>query len=844
MREVGKQLVSMVKSGLIFKILYLLLGLLSFNSLTCNRPILTVLSYFLTLIGCIYFVVRFFHFNRYRSSKGILFLILFVVSYVISAVLNIQYGITENAKALVWILFQFFLLYAYDAGVSKTKARQEFRIFSHVFLVYTFIMAVVGSVLLFMNYHYYGMYNGKQFIIGFLWNRLWGLYSDPNYGAVFGVISFVLCLYFLFKAKKRWQKAMYIIMAVFQVAYIAFSDSRTALVSFMLTTGVGTFLFLLRYEKNKHPQKKFLRAVLTVVLTVVAFVLPLVVVQATAYSGSYVLKAIQSHYSTEKPGKEEEDESLMIGRQEADMNNDISNRRFAIWESAAEISASKPLFGVSFRHIVPYAKEHLPETYIVNNDYTDFASMHNVFVDVLVSQGAVGLVLFAGFILAVVITIFKNLFRKNDQEYLENLFLICTILPIAASAMFYSEILYINTAGAVFFWSTLGWLVKNLTQKEPSENEVGILTFHNATNYGACLQAFALQTKLTEMGHPADIVDYRPAAVEDDFGIIIKNQLRDACKNPVSFVKFWISVVLHLPWRVLRENNFLRFRQKNYSLSDETYSDLSELRAGAQKLPYSHYFFGSDQVWNPDITKGVDPAYFGAFCPDGAVKSSYAASTGSRQPSAEEKKEIQEQLKNVNNISVREAASAEWLSEITEKPISVCVDPTLLLTPETWDKYCKKTNVRGDYILVYVLEINPELSNLVASIAKEKNLPVLFFDIKNRYGCKAISKNIADPFSFISYLKDAKYVITNSFHGTVFSVLFRKQFLCLPNRTNPTRMVELLQKLGLGDRLVASADDIAALDRAIDFDAAFQKLDELKADSQKYLDSVFSSRGE
>lgn len=843
MRTIGKQFASIVKSGLLFKILYLILALLSFNSLFSNRPVLTYFSYFLTLVGCIYLVYRFFHFNRYRSTKGIIFLLLFIVSYVISSILNIKYGVTENAKAMIWMLFQFFLLYAYDAGASKEQTKKEFKIFSHVFLTYTFLMAIIGTVLLFMNYRYYGIYNGKTIIIGFLWNRLWGLYSDPNYGAVFGVISFILCFYYLFHAKKKWQKALYIVMAVFQVAYIAFSDSRTALVAFMLTAGVGAFLFFLRYEKQKH-QKKIVRACLTVLLTIVAFVLPYVVIQTTAYGGSYLLKAIQSSYGSELPGEIENDESLTIGRQEADMNNDISNRRFAIWESALEVSSTKPIFGVTFRQIVPYAKENLPDTYIVNNDYTSFASMHNVFMDVLVSQGAVGLLLFLSFIVTILITIFKYLFRKNDKEYLENLFLICTILPIAISAMFYSEILYINTANAVLFWFGLGCLVKNLTQKEDSQNEVGILTFHNATNYGACLQAFALQTKLTEMGHPADIVDYRPAAIEDDFGIIIKNQLRDACKSPAKFIKFWISTLLHLPWRVLRENKFIRFRQKNYSLSDETYSDIDELRTDAKKMPYSYYFFGSDQIWNPRITNGVDPVYYGAFCPENTVKASYAASTGTKQPASEEKAEIQTQLKNLNAVSVREAASAEWLSELTDKPIEISVDPTLLLSSDTWESYCKKTKVRGDYILVYVLEINPELSALVSSVAKEKNLPVVFFDLKNRYGCKAISKNTADPFEFISYLKDAKYVITNSFHGTVFSVLFRKQFLCVPNQKNPTRMVELLQKLGLGDRLVESRENLAVLDREIDYEAVLDKLNSLKDASQNYLESVFSIRGE
>lgn len=843
MKECINKTVPFIESGFIFKILYLILGLLSFNNLFSGSLFLTISSVLLTLVGGVYLVIRIFHFNKYRKTKGLVFLILFVASFAVSSLLNAKYGLTENIKGGIWMVFQFFLLYAYDERMSKDEAKREFKIFSHVFLIYSFLMALVGIVLLFLNFQYYKIVNGKTIIIGFLWNRLWGLYSDPNYGAIFGVVSIVLCIYFLLSAKKKWQKCLYILTIISQVAYIAFSDSRTALVAFMLTSGILVFLFAIRWKKLQC-RNKLLSGFLAVILAAFGCVLPFFITQVTANAGSHVLQAIHQSISLNPSGDEapEEDPELNIGRQDEDMNNDISNRRFAIWKSAMEVTSTKPIFGVSFRNIVPYARENLPNTYIVNNDHTSFASMHNVFVDTTVSQGIIGLALWVAFVVVIFVNVLTRLFKKKDKNYYELVLLLCAVLPIAISAMFYSEILYINTGGAVFFWCVLGYFMHGLTRKDDGNKEVGILTFHNARNYGACLQTLALQTKLEEMGHSAEIVDYQPAAIEDDFGIIIKNHFREACKSPISLIKFVVSTLLHLPWRTVKENKFIAFRQNYYHLSEATYSDNQQLSMAVSqnKMSYPFYFFGSDQIWNPAITRGVDPAFYGAFASNESVKASYAASTGTAVPSEEVQSEIKNQLKNLNAISVRESDSKKWLSALTDKEIHTVIDPTLLLTAETWDSYCKKIHIKKPYIFVYVLEINESLISTVTALSKEKNLPVVFFDLKNRYGCKAYSKYTADPLEFISYLKHAEYVVTNSFHGTVFSIVFKKKFICVPNQKNPTRMVELLKNLGLENRLYQLNDHAVDIDEDIDFASVHQKLDVLRVQSQNYLEEVFS----
>ena len=147
---------------------------------------------------------------------------------------------------------------------------------------------------------------------------------------------------------------------------------------------------------------------------------------------------------------------------------DVSNRRFSIWGSAIEVFKTKPLTGVSFRNVVPYALENLPETYIVNNNQTNFASMHNLFMDVLVSQGLLGIGLFIAFMILALITVFKKLFKLDRQNYIFYGLVLSIIVPIFVSSFFYSEILYINTSGAVIFWIALGYLM-NLSDKLQKE---------------------------------------------------------------------------------------------------------------------------------------------------------------------------------------------------------------------------------------------------------------------------------------------------------------------------------------------------------------------------------------
>ena len=131
-----------------FKLLFLALTLLSFNGLTANRSVLTWIAYAVTAIGIAVLVIRVVCFKKYLHAKGLFLLIAFCGSYALSALLTRQYGLSENAKALVWMAFQYFILYTYDTTTDGTAEKKEFYIISHFFMAYTFLAVAAGTVML------------------------------------------------------------------------------------------------------------------------------------------------------------------------------------------------------------------------------------------------------------------------------------------------------------------------------------------------------------------------------------------------------------------------------------------------------------------------------------------------------------------------------------------------------------------------------------------------------------------------------------------------------------------------------------------------------------------------
>jgi hypothetical protein len=348
----------------------------------------------------------------------------------------------------------------------------------------------------------------------------------------------------------------------------------------------------------------------------------------------------------------------------------------------------------------------------------------------------------------------------------------------------------------------------------------GILTFHEVLNYGAILQNYALQKIVGKINEEINIetIDLHRSYFENKtklFKIDNKNKVKSTINNMVLY-----------PYKSKRKKLFEQFISKNIKMSKKI-NNTNEI------IDYDGFIVGSDQVWNPEIIN-FDSNFFLDFAPANVNKISYAASFGKTLMTDKEIAFISENIKNFNYISVREKSAKEILTELNIPNINITLDPTLLLSKAEWLVLDNRKFENKKFVLLYSLEKNDILERAAENIAKEKNLEIIrmipsnkkdFIGYKNAYG----------PNEFISAFNNASYVVTNSFHGTVFSVIFHKQFTTILHKTRGTRMENLLGELGLTDRILVNEDSDNFYNQKIDFDMVDNKLKKLQNESIMFL---------
>ncbi len=371
--------------------------------------------------------------------------------------------------------------------------------------------------------------------------------------------------------------------------------------------------------------------------------------------------------------------------------------------------------------------------------------------------------------------------------------------------------------------------------------KTGIITFHFAHNQGAVLQCYALQKALGEMGHEASVINYCPvyhtvrySAIRNPF--LMAKQSYNKMKNRKITVRIYnmarnfakgIYINIKKTY-VLREENFSRFINKNLNLSDK-YKTLDALRKNPPK--YDAYVSGSDQLWNPELMDGAfDPAYFLDFGAGDIRKITYAVSLKESYTN-DEKKVMKKLCENLDAVSIREEnATAD---EVLNGDYTVCIDPTLLFGMEDYEEVISEKTEDKPYIFVYGFQTSDEIIEAVNKISQELGVRVINGS-PDRINIKGVEKVYNyGPDEFLSYIKNAEVVITNSFHGTAFSLIFKKKFVTISHTTRGKRMIELLGKLGLSDRIWGNSE--CDWNKDIDYAEAGKKLEELKAEAFDYL---------
>ena len=482
---------------LTFKIMYFVLVLISFNSIFAMQTYLTYISFFITVFGAVVVLNRLTHIKDYINKYTIV-LFLFLSSYFISSIVMREYGIVENAKAMVWMTIQYFILFATDKNKSSLEIKKEMDIISIIFIIYTFICSIVGILMMFFNYGIYKIVNDVGIMAGFVDNRLWGVYSDPNYGAVFAVISIFLSIYYLKKLDKTILKTGLIANIIVEFLYICFSDSRTGKAAFICSAFVFVFIELYREGKiavNKKEfyfsgvKKLFICTFYGLVIASLIFVsIPatlkvankikvqdlnqvtgsIFIVNASTMDSNISISP-NALYKMETVQVKLDNDNMQIGRDRDKIKSEnFTSNRFGIWKSAYEIFKTTPVVGTTFRHINDYAVKNLPETFLAQPG-SDFHSMHNFLVDIMVSQGSIGLLLIFAFITFALKDVLTKVKYIKDDDYRLYCFVFSSLTAILVSMMFYSEAFYMNTGGAFLFWTFLGYILNSFLVANKNE---------------------------------------------------------------------------------------------------------------------------------------------------------------------------------------------------------------------------------------------------------------------------------------------------------------------------------------------------------------------------------------
>lgn len=334
--------------------------------------------------------------------------------------------------------------------------------------------------------------------------------------------------------------------------------------------------------------------------------------------------------------------------------------------------------------------------------------------------------------------------------------------------------------------------------------KIGILTFHCAHNYGAVLQAYGLQEYLKSCGHEVEMIDYRPKYLICGYrAFSLPSLCGISLLKKFKRIAYWgLTFLWRIPVRVRRRKGFEKFIREKLNLSRDRFTEGG--RVPVEKC--DAIVFGSDQIWSPNHTNGGDAVFLGDFpAPAGTLKIAYAASAGAASATLGENPVFANALKNFNAISVRESNLAESLQPKTDLKIETVLDPTLLVDKSVWEKLAEPPKTQKKYVLVYQVVYNPEADRIAKELAGQIGAEVI--SVWSGYTLRGNMLKTETPEQFVGWFKNAACVVSTSFHGTAFGLIFQKPLYYVGNgNATENRPKQILNALGLSDRYIAGTD--------------------------------------
>ena len=325
--------------------------------------------------------------------------------------------------------------------------------------------------------------------------------------------------------------------------------------------------------------------------------------------------------------------------------------------------------------------------------------------------------------------------------------------------------------------------------------KVGIVTTHRQANWGSVLQCYALQTALDKLGYEAEVIDYFPEDVTLLGQIKRLRNKSSKFKNPVIYIAAIIAFSISY---VKRKIVFTKYIKKNLKLTSKVYYAASEINETT--VPEDIYCCGGDQSLNGFMMLDV----FDNLAPD-SIKVTYSSSFGKTTFTENEWKKEADCLKKFDLISCREESGIDIMKQMGIDNPQWIIDPAFLLSKEEWEIIASNRYDNKKFIMVYNLHHDKNIEIFEKELSKKYNLPVInvcnhWFELY-RYGKVLWAPKVED---FLSLIKNAEFVISDSFHATAFSIIFHTKFISVVPETVGTRIDNVLKLFGFQDRMVAT----------------------------------------
>ena len=367
---------------------------------------------------------------------------------------------------------------------------------------------------------------------------------------------------------------------------------------------------------------------------------------------------------------------------------------------------------------------------------------------------------------------------------------------------------------------------------------VATMTYHMAQNYGAVLQAYALQKTVEDMGCQCEILDYRLPAIYDRSGIpTITDFLREIgfVRGSVRFL--WRHVNGWYRRLPIAKRKFDSFMRRDLKLSEKAIFDKEQLR----KTDYDAVVFGSDQIWNSELTGGFAGEYLGEyFDPDKTALISYAASCGKDHLDPDYLDEFLKRLRKFSAISVREKSLVRYLNEECGVPAQAVLDPVLLADPAIWEPLAEQGEIRIEepYLLIYTFDAGNDIYELAKKVAEERHLKPVAICYRKNPALEGIEQiDCAGPKDFLYLFKHADFVCTTSFHGLAFSMLFEKNYYCMGHPLFNQRERDLSDSMGLMNRYIEDWTSVQTVTDC-EYTEPRAKLAQARAESRRFLEKA------